>query len=412
MKPFPFDLEQLSGITTPSYLYDAKAITATIAQIKKAFSWVPNFRGYYRVGVNANPTIIDLIGGEGFGLICSSLYELHLSKRLGFKGEQVLFSSCNTPLIDFQKAKELEAIISLDDLDFIDDLLKLGDIPKMVMLRYNPGDGNGAATGPESFTEVKNGLTREQLFSAIKKLQALGVGQLGIESIMFDDSLCASHFIASAQNMFELAVDIKRSYGIELSCINLAGGLDIPYKDNEDPINLKNLSSDLKKSYKLLTEHGLGDVCLSICFGRYLIGPAGYLMARVRTVTNKHKRFVGLDASMAQFLRPALLGSYHQVSVVDSSRADMGKSDIVGSIDRSRDKFAVNRKFPMVEKGDLIAFHDVGAYGYVLSTNYCGRMRPAEYLMTGAGELELIRRAETPDDLLATLRFDDAKTKV
>ncbi len=412
MKSFPLDQEQLANLVTPAYVYDEKSIIKKTEQIKKCFSWEPNFMGYFLMSATPNPRIVDIIESQGFGVVCSSHYELLMAQHLGLHGDQIVFSSVNTPLAEFQKAKELGAIISLDDPIFIEDLLLLGDIPKSIMLRYNPGDVPGMAMGSDSLSESKAGFTREQIISAFKRLQSLGVEEFGIETLLHDDSLSAPHFINMTQNIFELAIQLKRTIGVEIARIHLAGGLDVPYREGEEPLNLKALAGDVKKLYnKTLVEEGLTQVKLSFRAGRYITASAGWLLSRVRTVTTRHKRFIGVDASMAQFIRPALLGANHQISAVDE-RDDNSKFDIVGAIDRSQDKFAVNRNFPKPIKGDIIAIHDAGAYGFALSNNYCGKMKPAEYLITSDGELEMIRRAETADDLFTTLRFDGAKIKI
>ncbi|WP_020611602.1 diaminopimelate decarboxylase family protein [Sediminispirochaeta bajacaliforniensis] len=417
-KRFPFSKEVIERLAdtlpTPFHLYDEAAILENARYIKKAFAWAPGFKNYFAVKACPNPTILDLLHKEGFGTDCSSLPELILSEKSGISGEEVMFTSNDTPAEEFKEAKRLGAIINLDDISHIDFLEKTAGIPELICFRYNPGDSRSGNVIIGEPKEAKYGLTRDQILDAYRMAKEKGARRFGLHTMVASNELNPEYFIETGRMLFELAVKIKEELGIKLEFINLGGGIGIPYRLDQEPVDLVRVSEGIRGWYdKMIVPAGLDPLKIVMECGRVVTGPYGYLISRVRHVAKKYKTYVGLDASMANLMRPAIYGAYHHITVLGKENEPSAMvCDVTGSLCENNDKFAIDRKLPEIEVGDLVAIHDAGAHGYAMGFNYNGKLRSAEVLIKDPETVELIRRAETMDDLFATLRFPGAPVKV
>ncbi len=411
MKTLPFTFEKIRSIAetypTPFHIYDEKAIVENAGRMKETFSWIPGFMNYYAVKACPNPSILKILKNEGFGADCSSLPELVLADRSGIKGENIMFTSNDTPEEEFIKARELGAIINLDDITHIEKLDRSAGMPELICFRYNPGSarqGNVIIGKPE---EAKYGLTYDQIMEAYPEAAKRGAKRFGLHTMVASNELDPAYFVETARMLFELAVELKRKHGIRLEFVNMGGGIGIPYKPGEKPVDLEAVSKGMKEAYeKMIVPEGLDPLRIVFECGRVITGPYGYLVTRVRQVAKKYKDYVGVDACMTNLMRPALYGAYHHITVLGKEDAPSDHTyDVTGSLCENNDKFAIDRKLPAVEEGDFIVIHDAGAHGYAMGFNYNGKLRSAELLLKPDGSVELIRRAETMDDYFATLDF-------
>lgn len=414
-KTFPFPKEVIERIAdslpTPFHLYDEKAIVENARRLKKAFGWAPGFKNYFAVKACPNPVILKLLIEEGFGADCSSYPELVLSKKCGLSGEEIMFTSNDTPDEEFVEAQRLGAIINLDDIRHIDSLEAAAGIPELVCFRYNPGEGRSGNLIIGEPKEAKYGLRRDQIVDAYRTARDKGATRFGLHTMVASNELNPEYFIETGRMLFELAVELKNKLGIELEFINLGGGIGIPYKPEDKAVDLEKVSQGIREHYtSMIVPAGLDPLNIVMECGRVITGPYGYLISRVRHVTEKYKNYVGLDASMANLMRPAVYGAYHHISVLgkEDQPADH-LYDVTGSLCENNDKFAIDRKLPQIEEGDLMAIHDAGAHGHAMGFNYNGKLRSAEVLLKDPETVQLIRRAETVDDLFATLRFPGAE---
>jgi len=407
----PCPLEQLAAIAaeypTPFYLYDERGIRAQARALIDAFAWSPGFTEYFAVKATPNPTILRLLRDEGCGADCSSLAELVLAERTGIVGEKIMFTSNNTPAEEFQYARDLGAVINLDDLDHIAYVEQHAGLPDLVSLRYNPGalrQGNTIIGAP---LQAKFGLTRSQLFDGYRLLRSKGVTRFGLHAMVASNELDPQQLIATARLLFELAAEIAHTLDIRLEFINLGGGIGIPYRPDQAAVDLQALANGIQQAYQAsIGAHGLDPIRLCMECGRFLTGPHGYLISRVRHLKHTHKRYVGLDATMADLMRPGMYGAYHHISVVGKEAWPADQIyDVTGSLCENNDKFAIDRPLPQVANGDLVVIHDAGAHGHAMGFNYNGKLRSAEVLLRANGSTQLIRRRETLDDYFATLRF-------
>jgi diaminopimelate decarboxylase len=410
-KTLPFSKQQLEEIVqaygTPFHIYDEKAMRENVRRLQRAFSWVPGFKEYFAVKATPNPYILQVLAEEGTGADCSSLPELILAEKVGLRGEEIVFTSNDTPGEEYRKARELGAIINLDDITHIDYLAKEAGIPEMISFRYNPGplrQGNSIIGNPQ---EAKYGVTREQLFECFPKVRSLGAQRFGLHTMVISNELDPDFFVETAIMMFELAVELKKRLNINIEIVNLGGGIGIPYHPEQEPVDLEYIGAQVQKAYnQIIVPSGLDPLRIVMECGRVITGPYGYLVARVLHRKEIYKNYIGLDASMADLMRPGMYGAYHHLSVVGKDDLPLDhKYDVTGSLCENNDKFAVDRLLPKIEIGDLVVIHDTGAHGHAMGFNYNGKLRSKELLLKPNGKVVQIRRAETVADYFATLDF-------
>jgi len=408
-KQLPFSKQQLEKITeqypTPFHIYDEKGIREYARKFNRTFSWNPGFKEYYAIKSAPNPYLMKIMREEGFGIDCSSFAELVIAEQLGMSGDEIMFTSNDTPAYEYQKAIDLGAIINLDDISHIEYLEKNVGLPQLVCFRYNPGslkDGNTIIGHPE---EAKYGFTREQLFEGYQMLKDKGVKRFGLHTMVASNELDAAYFVETAQILFDLIVEIKQKVGITIEFANLGGGIGIPYRPTDQPVDLDFMSQGIKKLYQEKIElNGLSPLRIYFESGRAMTGPFGFLVSKVLHIKKTYKQYAGLDSSMANLMRPALYGSYHHITVMGKEYEPQDQVyDVTGSLCENNDKFAINRQLPKMEQGDLVVIHDTGAHGHAMGFNYNGKLRSAELLLRENGEVVQIRRAETLNDYFGTL---------
>lgn len=411
-KTLPFSKDKLEEIIavypTPFHIYIEKKIRENARHLLDVFSWSDGFKEYFAVKATPNPYIMKILKAEGFGTDCSSLPELVLSEKVGIRGENIMFSSNNTPAEEFRAAKKLGAIINLDDISHLPYLEQHAGLPELLCLRYNPGslkEGNIILGQPE---EAKFGLTRDQLFDAYKTARDKGVQRFGIHTMVASNELNPNHFIESAEMLFALVVEISKTLNITFDFVNIGGGIGIPYKPDEKPVDISLVSKGINKKYDtIIRKNNCHPLKFYLECGRMITGPYGYLVSKVRHIKKTYKNFTGLDASICDLMRPALYEAYHHITVAGKENNPHTVTyDVTGSLCENNDKFAIDRKLPELEPNDIIVIHDTGAHGHAMGSNYNGKLRSAELLLRENDDVVQIRRAETVDDYFTTLDFD------
>ena len=411
LKTTPFTLSELKEIVrqypTPFHIYDEAAITRCVSELYDAFSWNKGFKEYFAVKALPNPFILQLLRSLGCGTDCASYPELLLSEKVGVTGEDIIFSSNDTPSSEYAYARKLGAIINLDDITHIDMLEKNGGIPEVVCCRYNPGTAfavTNAIMG--NLTDSKFGMTKAQLMDALSILKRKGVKRFGIHAMLISCSMDQEYYPKLASEMFRLALEVLEQTGVGISFLDLSGGLGIPYKPDQDPLDIYAVGAGVKAAYdQIIAPSGL-EISLFAELGRFITGPYGYLVSTVLHKKDIYKNYIGLDASAANLMRPAIYGSYHHITVMGKEYSPEDHLyDVTGSLCENNDKFAVDRLLPKTEAGDLVVIHDTGAHGHSMGYNYNGKLRSAELLFKEDRSVKLIRRAETANDYFATLDF-------
>ncbi|OQY33275.1 MAG: diaminopimelate decarboxylase [Spirochaetaceae bacterium 4572_59] len=411
-RSLPFSKEEITAINqnhpTPFHIYDQKAIQKNAEAFLNAFAWAPGgFRNYFAVKALPNPHILKMLHSQGMGADCSSMAELILAEKVGMRGEEIMFTSNDTPMDEYEKALELGAVINLDDISHLDFIKQGPGLPELLCFRYNPGplkEGNAIIGSPE---EAKYGFTREQLKEGYRKASAWGVTRFGLHTMVASNELNADYFIETAVLLIDLVKEISEELDINFEFINLGGGIGIPYKAEEKAVDLKYVSAGIKKYYsKILSGTKLDGIKIYMECGRMVTGPYGYLVTKAIHKKDTYKHYIGVDACMADLMRPGLYGAYHHITIPGKENLSEDHTyDVVGSLCENNDKFAINRPLPLIEADDFIVIHDTGAHGSAMGFNYNGKLRPAELLLMEDGSVKEIRRKETIEDYFATLDF-------
>ncbi|MBQ2259453.1 MAG: diaminopimelate decarboxylase [Spirochaetales bacterium] len=394
-------------LPTPFHLYDGDAIERNAEEMKSAFSWAPEFVNFFAVKALPNVNILRLLAKHGFGADCSSLPELLMAEEAGISGNKIMFTSNDTPDEEFRKAFELGAILNLDDITHIEAVKRAcGRLPETISFRFNPGPertGNAIIGNP---VEAKYGVTRAQLFDCYRIAKEEGVKKFYLHTMVASNELTGDYIVETARMLFSLVAEIKERTGVEIEAVDLGGGVGIPYKEEQNRIEWSYLGSEIGKLYEeMIVNKGLKPLLVSFECGRVITGPYGYLVTKVRHVTEKYKNYVGVDACMADLMRPALYGSYHHITVLGKENdAKDHVYDVTGSLCENNDKFAIDRPLPAISVGDVLVIHDTGAHGFAMGFNYNGKMRHAEYLLS-EGKVLKIRREETYEDYMRTQLF-------
>ena len=409
-KPF-VTREQLEEITakypTPFHLYDEKGMRENARRLAAAFSWNKGFREYFAVKAEPNPFILQILRDEGCGCDCSSMTELMLSEAVGVTGTGIMFSSNDTPEEEYVKARDLGGYINLDDITQIEKAeAALGSFPETMCCRFNPGGvfqmSNGIMDNPG---DAKYGMTRDQIAEAFRILKGKGVKHFGIHAFLASNTVTEEYYPKLAGILFELAVELHNETGVHISFINLSGGIGIPYRPDQEPIDIAAVGEGVRAVYEqILVPAGMDDVAIFTELGRYMTGPYGCLVTRAVNEKHIYKEYIGVDACAVNLMRPAMYGAYHHITVSGKEDAPCDHLyDVAGSLCENNDKFAIDRMLPEVRRGDLLIIHDTGAHGFSMGYNYNGKLRSAEVLLCEDGTTRLIRRAETPRDYFATL---------
>ncbi|MDR1753469.1 MAG: diaminopimelate decarboxylase [Eubacterium sp.] len=402
----------IKEIPTPFHIYDEKGIRKNIKKLREAFSWNHGYKEYFAVKATPNPFIMEILMEEKAGFDCSSYTELLMSKKVGSSGDDIMFSSNATPDADFLLARQMGAIINLDDFTHIEILDNLCGIPDTISCRYNPGgEFKTTETGNVMDTpkDAKYGFTYEQIIEGYRLLKEKGARRFGMHAFLASNTLTNDYYPVLAEIMFKTAVEIKEKTGISLSFINLSGGVGIPYRPNEQTNDIMEIGSRVKKAYyEILKPAGMDDVAIFTELGRFVLAPYGALIATAIREKHIYKEYIGLDACAANLMRPAIYGAYHHITVMGKEKEPpVYKYDITGGLCENNDKFAVDRMLPKIDMGDLVYIHDTGAHGFSMGYNYNGKLRSAEVLLCTDGSHKLIRRAETPEDYFSTFDFSD-----
>ncbi len=410
-KPF-ITLEQaqriIEDVPTPFHIYDEKGIRENARRVNKAFAWNKGFKEYFAVKATPNPYLLQILKEEGCGVDCSSYTELLMSEACGFKGDDIMFSSNDTPVEDMQKAYELGAQINLDDLTMVDFLDRVASVPETICCRFNPGGlfslGNDIMDNPG---DAKYGMTEEQMVQAYKQLMAKGAKRFGIHSFLASNTVTNEYYPMLAGILFRLAVRLKEATGAHISFINLSGGVGIDYRPEQPCNDIMAIGEGVRRQFEeILVPAGMGDIAIYTEMGRFMLGPYGHLVTTVLHEKHIQKEYIGVDACAANLMRPAMYGSYHHITVLGKEDAPCDhKYDVTGGLCENNDKFAVDRMLPKIDIGDILVIHDTGAHGFSMGYNYNGKLRSAEVLLKEDGTHQLIRRAETPEDYFATFDF-------
>ena len=388
---------------TPFHIYDEAGIRETGRRLTTAFADIPGFREYFAVKALPNPAVLSIMREQGFGFDCSSVAELVLSRRVGGRGDDLMFTSNNTSRPEFIAAMaDGGSILNLDDITLID---KLPALPDLISFRYNPGQrrsGNAIIGTP---VEAKYGVSHDQLPQAYENARDHGVKRFGLHTMLASNELDHTYIVQTADMLLEQATRVTAQLGIRFEFINIGGGLGIPYRPTDHPLDLDAMAREITDRFTTFSRHSGYLPALFMESGRFMTGPHGALVATAINRKQIYRTYVGLDASMSALMRPGMYNAYHHITVPGRRTDATEIVDVVGSLCENNDKFAIQRALPPIGEGDRVVIHDTGAHGHAMGFNYNGQLRPKELLLKMDGSVELIRRQERLEDYFATLSF-------
>lgn len=402
---FPILPEIAQTFGTPFHIYDEIGIRQTGEYLRKALAGIGSFKEYFAVKALPNPRIMQIMQEMGFGFDCSSIAELMLSRQIGAYGEELMFTSNNTGIDEFQvAAADGGCILNLDDINLIK---RVPDMPELVCFRYNPGPrrtGNSIIGNP---VEAKYGVAHHQLLDAYRLAQERGASRFGLHTMLASNELNSKYMVQTTQMLLEIADWVSAELNIQFEFINMGGGLGIPYRPQDPVFDLDDMGMAITSQFNDFQQRNGYAPALYMESGRYMTGPHGVLVTQVINIKEIYRTYIGVDACMSALMRPAMYGAYHHIDVLGKSDiTDKVEVDVVGSLCENNDKFAIQRPLPPIDEGDLLIIHDTGAHGHAMGFNYNGKLRPQELLLRADGGVELIRRAETVQDYFATLKFE------
>ena len=370
---------------TPFHIYD-EGIRRTARDLKGAFASFGGFREYFAVKALPNPSILKIMREMGFGFDCSSIAELLSSRRVGARDKDIMFTSNNTSLEEFEAAiHDGGSILNLDDISLIS---KVPQMPELISFRYNPGPrrtGNSIIGNP---VEAKYGVTHDQILDAYLLAMKRGARKYGLHTMLVSNERDHRYMVQTAEMLLDIIEWVGRELNIVFDFVNIGGGLGIPYRPDDTPLDLETMADGIARAFAAFKGRNGYVPKLYMESGRYMTGAHGVLVVSALNRKETYRTYVGVDASMSALMRPAMYGAYHHITVPGkASAAEYETVDVVGSLCENNDKFAILRRLPKIEDGDILCIHDTGAHGHAMGFNYNGRLRPKELILRADGHL-------------------------
>jgi diaminopimelate decarboxylase len=397
-----------AAVGTPTYVYSRAALLARVGLVKEAAATSTSSAQAaqaaaglvcYAVKANGNPVLLRLLAQAGLGADVTSGGELFLARQAGFAPERILFSGVGKSAVEIQEAitANIRAIHLESEMEMavVAEVARAVGQPAAVGVRVNPGIE--ATTHPHISTggqAHKFGVSPEQALALIRQAAAHPwLRPVGLAVHIGSQIMELAPFAAAAQQLVTLAQQLAQM-GIRLNYLDAGGGLGVAYQAVAPDLVawVQTVARPIQAAgYQLVVEPG-----------RSLVADCGVLLTRVVYLKKQgKKRFVIVDAGMTDLLRPALYDAYHPILPVNApDGAARQQVDVVGPVCETGDYLARERPLPTLKPGDLLAITQAGAYGFAMSSNYNGRLRPAEVLVNG-DQFRLIRRRQEYGDLLA-----------
>ena len=388
---------------TPLYIYSEERLIENVNKINSALS--NNFDSYhicYTIKANSNPHLIKTLKDTipSLGADCASPGEIYVAGKAGIKGSECIYTGNYESLEDLDYALKAGAHINLDDITSFNRMKSIG-LPNDISFRLNPGFGKGAfaqiITGGEN---SKFGVPHYEIVNAYRLAKESGINKFGIQCMTGSGVLDSDYFPKLMTEILRTIHLISNELDIHMDYISLGGGYGIPYQDDEVGLDFEQVFKEVAKKFHPYFEYRNDNKpTLWVEPGKSIVGDTGILLTRVTGIKESYKSYIGVDAGMETLMRPALYGAYHRIYKVGEPDApNIKKVDITGRICENTDRLAVDRDFPEVKEGDLIAVMDTGAYSYTMSHQFCTRPRAAEIFLNGE-ETRLIRKRETIEDI-------------
>ena len=395
-----------AAVGTPTYVYSAEAVRGAYARLSQALVGLP-VHIHYAMKANSNLALLAVVRECGAGVDVVSAGELHRARLAGFACSAIVFAGVGKTRLDLEYALDVGVrcvnVESEEELEVLSEVAVARGCIAPVSLRINPGVVNVTAghayiaTGEEG---TKFGIPIERGVAAAQRASTLaGITLIGLD-MHIGSQIAEVAAFADAQRRLRGLLDEVRATGISsIRAIDVGGGFPVAYHDDEPTADLDGFATVLRETF------GDAGVDLIVEPGRFLVAEAGVLLTEVLYRKDSGaKRFMIVDAGMNDLLRPSHYEAHHAIEPVLPSAAPLRVVDVVGPVCESGDFLALDRPLPDVGAGALMAVRNAGAYGYVMSSNYNSRPRPAEVLVDG-DTWGVVTVRETWDDLVRLERI-------
>lgn len=393
MSQIPYlDIAEQYG--APVYIYDAHRISAQFDRLKSAFTSVKNLKLHYAVKANSNLSILRLIHGLGAGLDTVSIEEVKLGLLAGVPADQIIYTPNGVSIEELEEARSLGVQINIDNLSVLELFgQRFPDTP--VCVRINPhvmaGGNSNISVG---HIDSKFGISIHQVPHIKRIVDLTGMHINGIHMHTGSDILDIDVFLYAAEILFEAAKNFDN-----LEFIDFGSGFKVPYKKDDIETPIEEFGQKLSERFNSFCKSYGKELTLSFEPGKFLVSQAGKFVAKVNVVKQTTSTvFAGVDSGFNHLMRPMLYGAYHEIENLSNPDGKPRFYSVVGYICET-DTFGSNRRISEINEGDLLVFHNAGAYCFSMASNYNSRLRPAEVLWIN-GKAELIRERESFEDLI------------
>ena len=388
---------------TPTYVYEENRIRENFRRARDAFrKRYGDFRFFYAIKACNNLAVARILKQEGAGIDAASVNEILLAQKIGLGGEDIMFSGNYLSDNDIKQGLESGVIFNLDDISLLPRVLNHG-VPELLSFRVNPGYGrsNVGEFVTNAGPEAKFGVHPDHVLEAYRQARDAGVKRFGAHMMPGSCITDPEYFGYITELLMDLLGQAGRELGIHFEFIDLGGGLGIPYDPDEQPLDIEAAADNVANVFKKkLKEYNLEPPTLMMEPARYFVGDAGSLVGRVHAIKNSYKEIIGTDIGMNVMARPVMYDAYHHIYVDGRENEQKRPLGMCGQICENSDFWVKDRPLPEgTDIGDLVVVENAGAYGYVMSFQYNGRLRPAEVLVKD-NEHYLIRERENFEALL------------
>lgn len=380
---------------TPVYVVDEQRVRENYRNIHGAFSRFIDTKIHYACKANTSLAFLRILEQEGSGIDAVSIGEVLTCLKAGFTPDRIMYTGVSVSDAELKAVADTGVMINVDSACELERLASIAPCSD-ISFRITPGVGSGhsakVTTGNKG---AKFGIPLDEVISTYARAKDLGFNIRGIHAHIGSGGQTVEPFMDMMEVLIEIVNELK-GIGIDLEFIDMGGGIGVPYRPQEDEMDVGELAANLTA----MIEDETDIKTLILEPGRYISADACVLLTRINDIKDAGtKKYVGVDAGFNTLVRPAMYDSYHHVAVANKmGKACTDKYDIVGPICESGDYLAHDRVLPDPQPGDIVAVYDAGAYGFSMSSRYNSRPLCAEVLVND-GKADLIREAETVEDL-------------
>ena len=379
---------------TPVYVYHAEKIAAQYNKLNEAFKGHPT-KFFYACKALTNINILKYIKSLGGNLDCVSIYEVKLGLKAGFEPEQILFTPNCVDFTEIVAAQKLGVNINIDNISILEQFGNKFGNSYPVCIRINPhieaGGNYKISTG---HIDSKFGISIHQMRHIERIVKTTRLHVKGLHMHTGSEIKDVNVFLQSLEVMFGVASHFK-----ELDFIDLGSGFKVPYKEDDPETDVVALGEKLTDAVKEFEAEYNRPLEIWFEPGKYLVSESGHFIVKANVVKQTTATvFVGVDSGFNHLIRPMFYDAYHRISNISNPSGAERIYTVVGNICET-DTFAWDRVLNEVREGDYLVFHNAGAYGFEMSSNFNSRLKPAE-IMIKDGKAHLIRKRDQFEDLL------------